>query len=92
MHRASSPHPAPSLQVAVDEGAYEAYDSYAVDEDRIVHMSISDDKRDGIAPRAFASSGLDLKRLLDRVTTLAGENVAAHRDLAEKDKRIKELE
>ena len=92
MHRASSPRPAPPPQVAVDEGAHEAYDSYAMDEDPSVPTATGDDNRDGIPPRASASSGIDLKPPFDRITTLAGENVAAQREMVEKEKRIKELE
>ena len=44
------------------------------------------------APRASSSGGLDLQPLLDRITSLAGENVALKRDVADKDKRIAELE
>ena len=51
-----------------------------------------DDNRDGTAPRVSASSGLNISLVLDRITTFAGESVAVQRDLAEKKKRIEELE
>ena len=54
--------------------------------------TIGDDDQNSAAPSAFTSSGLDIKALLDCITTLAGENVTAQRDLVEKEKQIKELE
>ena len=43
-------------------------------------------------PRALLSGGLDLVPLLDRITSSAGENVTLKLYVADKDKRIAELE
>ena len=76
----------------MNEGAHGAYISYAVDKDPSVPTTTSDDNRDSTAHCASESSRLDIKPLLDHITTLTGENVAAQRDLTAKEKRIKELE
>ena len=92
MMRASSPRPSPPAQVEAPDDAHEAYDSYAVtDEPSLPGVTVREESGD-VAPRASLSGGLDLQPLLDRITSLAGENVALKRDAADKDKRIAELE
>ena len=80
----------PELTAPVDETAHDSYESYALEEEELsVPEDIGGEDRDGAVLRASSSAGLDLQPLFACITALAGENVSAQRDLAERDARIK---
>ena len=90
--RSSSPPPFPLTRVHTPDDPHEAYESCAVTDELIVPGVTVREERGYGAPRASLSGGLDLQPLLDHIANLAGENVTPKRNVADKDKRIEELE
>ena len=74
------------------DDVHDAYESYTVSDDPSVSVGVAPEVGEGNVCRGSSSSGLDVEPLRDRITALAGENVPLKRDVAEKDKRIEELE
>ena len=92
MLRASSPQPSPAAPLDVPGDVHDAYDLYAIQEESAVPDITIARERGDVASRASSSGRLDLQLLLVRITSLAGENMALTRNVADKDNRIAELE
>ena len=84
MFRALSPRASSQMAEPEDDYAYDAYDSYAVSDDPSVSVVVVPQVGDGNVHRGSSSSDLDVQLLLDRITSLADENMSLKRDLAEK--------
>ena len=91
MMRAVSPRPSPAARVHAADDAHDAYNFNNATEEPTVPGITATEERGDVALRASSSGSLDLQNLMDRITSLTGENVALKRDASDKDKRIAEL-
>ena len=57
-----------------DDDTQDAYKSYAVRDDPSVFIGVAPEVGDGNSRPGSSYSGLDAQPLLDRITTLAGED------------------